>query len=289
MLNLSLIQKLETLKLRVKRDFASNLKGERRSKRHGGSLEFADYRSYQPGDDFRYLDWNIYARLDKLFLKMFLDEQSVKVHIIIDSSRSMEFGSPSKFQYAKGLAAALAYISVLNLDSTSIVALSEKSINFSPPIRTKLEIPKLISFLDKLEPGHKTDFTESIRLYLQMSSEPKVIFLLTDLLIPEGYESGLKLLCYGGFDLKVIHIICEEEVNPNIQGDLKLEDIETHETREVTLTASKIEAYRSRLFDFFDKIERFSVLHDISYARVLTTFPLEEFILKELRKKGMIN
>lgn len=291
LLNPNLIQKLETLKLRVKRAFATNFKGERRSPNRGGSVEFADYRSYQPGDDFRYVDWNIYARLDKLFLKMFLEEENVKVHILIDSSKSMDFGNPSKFQYAKKVAAAIAYISTLNLDSTSVGLIAEKFIKFSPTIRTKFEISKLISFLSELNIGAKIDLTEAFKLYLRISPTPKVMFLLTDLLFssPKEYEVGLKQLLHMGFDLKIIHIFCDEELNPNLQGDLKLEDMETQATKEITINALKLNAYKNRFSDFLAEIERFCASHDISYARVSTAFPLEDLILREMRKKGMVN
>jgi len=251
-------------------------------------VEFADYRNYQIGDDFRYVDWNIYARLNKLFLKLFMDEENLNISILLDVSRSMGFGEPSKLDYAKQLAAALGYIGLANSDMVSVCAFSNTMIRKLPPVYGKGQIFKLFDFLKHLDVSDgKTDMSASFKRYA-VSAKPGVAIVISDLLAPEGYQDGLKILRYRRFESHVIQVLGEEELNPAISGELSLEDSETGATKEITITDKAVESYRKRLQIFCDGLHDFCTSQKMSYLRVSTNVPFENFVLRDLRRVGVI-
>ncbi len=273
------------------------MKGERRSPKRGVSVEFADYRNYQIGDDFRYVDWNIYARLNKLFLKQFMDEENLNVSILLDVSRSMGFGEPSKLDYANQLAAALGYIGLANFDMVSVCAFADTMVRRFPPVYGKGQIFKLFDFLKHLKIADgKTDMAASFKRYV-VSTSPGVAIVISDFLVPSGYpvatgeasfQDGLKLLRHRRFESRVIQVLSEEELNPTISGELSLTDSETNIQKELTVTDRALESYRKRLQLFCDGLHDFCVSQKMSCVRINTDVPLENFILKDLRKAGFI-
>ncbi len=231
LIDAELMKKIERLSIASKKLFPGKMKGKRRSPKRGSSVEFADYRDYQPGDDFRFIDWNIYARLDKLLLKTFVEEENIYIHILLDASVSMNFGTPSKLEYGKQIAAVLGYIGLVELDMVAMTAFAENLTDQIRPMRGKDRIFALLDFLESIQPSQKTQMYEALRRYALTATHPGVAMVISDFLVPQAdYEEGLKALVYKNFDVNVIHVMSEEELHPTLSGELKLQDAETGET-----------------------------------------------------------
>ncbi len=276
--------RLERLSLVSRRPFRGRVKGERRSPRKGQSVEFFDYRPYGVGDDLRYVDWNIFGRLDRLHVKLFLDEEDLRVHLLVDASASMGVGS--KLAYAVRLAAALGFVALANLERVGVEVLREAVAEEFPPTRGRSHFIPLLEFLSRVRPGGVTALNRALGRYAIRAREPGVAILLSDLLDPAGYESGLRALVERRFDVHVVHLLAPEEVNPSFSGDLRLIDSETDEARELTLDGEALRGYRERVQHFLDRAEGFCRSREIGYRRVVTDIPVEEFMLGEL--KGLI-
>lgn len=284
LIDAELMKKIEQLSLASKKLFPGKMKGKRRSPKRGSSVEFADYRDYQPGDDFRFIDWNIYARLDKLLLKTFVEEENIYIHILLDASVSMNFGTPSKLEYAKRIAAVLSYIGLVELDMVTITAFAGKLTEQIHPMRGKDRIFNVLGFLENIQPEQETLMDEAFRRYSLTVINPGVAIVISDFLVPQAnYEEGLKALIYKGFDVNVIHVMSKEELHPTLSGELKIQDSETGETKEITVTDRMLERYEKRLTDFCQNLSQFCAKNDVTYLRVSTGLPFEELILKTLR------
>ncbi len=286
-----LMKVLEKLSIATEKLFSGAMKGKRRSTKRGSSVEFADYRDYQIGDDFRFIDWNIYARLNKLFLKTFVEEENIYIHILLDVSSSMNFGMPSKLEYAKKIAIALGYIGLVDLDTIVLTTFSE-TINGLRPLRGKDQIFKIIDFLNRslVSNGKKRSLIDNcLKKYAIRTPYRGVAIVLSDFLVTNDvYENGLKALLDSGFDVKAIQILSNDEVNPRLTGELRLQDAETDEIKEVTITDRLLEKYKKRLNIFCSNLKVFCTRNNIAYIRVNTDYPFEDFILKELRKQQII-
>ncbi len=276
--------RLERLSVVARRPFRGRVKGERRSPRKGQSVEFFDYRPYGVGDDLRYVDWNIFGRLDRLHVKLFLDEEDVRVHLLLDASASMGFGA--KLGYAARVAAALGFVALVNLERVGVAVLRSGLAEGWPPARGRNHFVRLVDFLSRVRPGGVTDLNRALETYAIRAREPGVAIVLSDLLDPGGYERGVGALVERRFDVHVLHVLAPEEVNPDFGGDLRLIDSETGEVRELTLDGETLRGYRQRLQDFLDRAEGFCRTREIGYRRVATDTPVEEFMLSEL--KGLI-
>ncbi len=276
--------RLERLSLVSRRPFRARLKGERKSPRKGQSVEFFDYRPYGVGDDLRYVDWNIFGRLDRLHVKLFLDEEDLRVHLLLDATASMGFGG--KLGYAVRLAAALGFVALVSLERVGAAILRERVAEAWPAARGRRHFVTLLEFLSRARAEGATGLNRALENYAIRSREPGVAIVLSDLLDPAGYERGLRALVEHRFDVHVMHVLAPEEVNPPFSGDLRLRDSETAELREVTLDGEGLRAYRQRLQAFFDGAERFCRSHEIGYRRVVSDASVEQFVLSGL--KGLI-
>jgi uncharacterized protein (DUF58 family) len=277
---------LERLALISRRVFRGRVKGERKSPRKGMSVEFSDYRQYGVGDDLRYVDWNIYGRLDRLYLKLFVDEEDLCLHLLLDGSNSMSFGEPSKLRYAARLAAALGFVGLVNLERVGVAVLRDRIAEGWSPTRGRRQFLSLLDFAGKLHAGGPTGLSEALASYALRSREAGVAVLISDLLDPAGYERGLKALLERRFDVHVIHVLAPEEVDPILAGDLRLTDAETGEVRDLTMDAEALRGYRQRLADFLGRAESFCRANEIVYHRVVTDAPVEEMVLRQL--KGLL-
>jgi uncharacterized protein (DUF58 family) len=277
------LAQLERLALLSRRTFRGRVKGERKSPRKGISVEFSDYRPYGIGDDLRYVDWNIYARLDRLYLKLFVDEEDLCLHVLLDASASMEYGEPTKLRYGAGLAAALAFVGLVNHERVGVGVVRERAAEGWTPARGRNQILPLMDFLGRLRAAGPTSLNEGLSSYTLRAREPGLAVLISDLLDPAGYERGLKALLERRFDVHVIHLLAAEEMNPSFAGDLRLLDAETSEIRDLTLDGEALRQYRGRLHDFLERAESFCRTNEISYHRVVTDTPMEEFMLRQLK------
>jgi uncharacterized protein (DUF58 family) len=275
---------LERLSLASRRMLRGRVKGERKSPRKGHSVEFCDYRAYGAGDDLRYVDWNIVGRLDRLYVKLFLDEEDLCLHLLIDASASMGFGT--KLGYAVRLAAALGFVGLVNLERVGVGIVRERISEGWPPTRGRGQFLPLVEFLSRLRAGGRTGLNEGLGTYAMRAREAGLAVVISDLMDPGGYETGLRALLERRFDVHVVHLLSPEEVDPSFGGDLQLIDAETGETRELTLDGEALRTYRKRTQEFFERIEDFCRAQEIGYRRVVTDTPVEEFMLAEL--KGLI-
>jgi uncharacterized protein (DUF58 family) len=286
LLSSEFLTQLERMALVSRRAFRGRTRGERKSPRKGMSVEFSDYRQYGVGDDLRYVDWNIYGRLDRLYLKLFVDEEDLCLHLLLDGSGSMSFGEPSKLRYAARLAAALGFVGLVNLERVGVAIVRDRMAEGWSPTRGRGKFLSLLDFAGRLRAGGPTELSEGLAAYALRSREAGVAVLISDLLDPAGYERGLKALLEHRFDVHVIHVLAPEEVDPTLAGDLRLTDAETGEVRDLTMDGEALGDYRQRLGDFLARAESFCRANEIAYHRVTTDTPVEEMVLRQL--KGLL-
>ena len=281
-------RKLDYLALVSKRVFAGRMRAERRTKKSGSGVEFADHRDYQPGDDFRYLDWNVYQRFDRLLLRLYEEEEDLAIYFIVDASSSMGFGDGKKLRYAKRVAAALAYVGLANLDRVSIVSTTDKVLDRMPATRGKARIFKVFRFLKELEPEGQTDLEDALKTFVAQNKRRGLVVLASDLYDPHGFERGINVLRYNKFDPFVVHIVDEAEAKPKLAGDVLLYDCETGDEREVTVTAKVLERFEAAYRSYLDDIDRFCTSKQVPYIRADVNVPFDELILREFRRGGFL-
>ncbi len=277
------LAQLERLSLLSRRVFRGRVKGERRSPRRGHSVEFCDYRAYGVGDDLRYVDWNIYGRLDRLHVKLFVDEQDLCLHLLLDASASMDFGAPTKLEYGARLAAALGFIGLVSMERVGVGVLRERVAEGWPPTRGRNQVMHLFDFLGRVRPAGGTTLNDGLQNYARRAREPGLAVVISDLLDPGGFEAGVRTLLEHRFDVHLIHVLAPEEMNPELAGDLRLVDSETGEVRELSVDGDAIRAYRERLRQFLERVEAFSRAREIGYHRVTVDTSVEEFVLSQIR------
>jgi uncharacterized protein (DUF58 family) len=278
------MRKLETLRFLARRIFRGQTQGERNTLRRGMSLEFSDYRSYHAGDDFRYIDWNVYSRLDQLFLKVFTAEEDLTIHLLLDTSQSMQLGSPPKVEYGKRVAAALGYIGLSHLDRVGAVAFADELGMPKPPQRGRQQIFPLLRYLESLPCRGGTELNRVLQNYATRSRRSGLAVVISDLFDPGGYERGLDALAYNRFDVLLIQLIDDAEVRPQLDGALRLHDIESTQQRRLTVNRRLLDLYQHKIQAYFTEIETFCAKRNIEYLRASTVVPFEDLILRYLRR-----
>ena len=281
------LRKLEQAAIVSKHIMVGRTKGERRSARRGTSVEFADFRSYVPGDDLRYLDWNAYARLQRLFLKLFIEEEDLHVYFLLDTSRSMDFGSPTKLEWATQAAAALAYIALSSGDRVQLFAHSADSGHRSRIFRGRGSAPELFGWLSELRADNATDLTKAVRWFQTALPAPGITFLLSDLLTPD-WEPALARLGAARGDACVLQIFSREEFDPTARGDLRLVDSETQQAREITMGASVLRRYTNERDALLDAARKCCHRYGFSHLLTLNNQSVEDVILRSLRQLQVI-
>jgi len=278
------LKKLERLRLIAKRLSWTGAKGEHPSVRRGFSLEFSDYRKYQGGDDLRYVDWNVYRRLERLWLKLFTAEEEMNVYLLIDTSRSMAEGNPPKIEYAKRIAAALGYIGLKNLDKVGGASFSEGLISPLSLGRGKKQILSLFNFLNVLSCDGETDLKTSMESFAALFRRPGLVVLLSDLFDPRGWRAGLEELLKQKHQLRVIHILDDGEIAFAPRGDLSLFDVESGRERRLFLDPELLKRFQEELTAYCGEIESFCRSRRMDYLRTSTSIPFEDFVLLTLRQ-----
>jgi uncharacterized protein (DUF58 family) len=263
------LAQLERLTLASRRIFRGRVKGERKSPRRGHSVEFCDYRAYGVGDDLRYVDWNAYGRLDRLHVKLFVDEEDLCLHLLVDASASMDFGQPTKLDYAVRLAAALGFVGLVGLERVGVGILRERVAEGWAPTRGRNQFPALRDFLTDVRPAGGTRLNDALATYARRAR-----------------ESGLRALMERRFDIHVIHLLDPQEMSPDLGGDFRLTDAESGEVRELSVDREALRDYRERLHAFLERAESFCRAQEIGYHRVITDTAVEEFVLAQL--KGLV-
>jgi uncharacterized protein (DUF58 family) len=282
------LAQLERLSLFSRRVFRGRVKGERRSPRRGHSVEFCDYRGYGAGDDLRYVDWNIYGRLDRLYVKLFVDEEELCLHLLLDASASMLFGAPTKLEYGARVAAALGFIGLVSMERVGVGVLRERVAEGWAPTRGRGHVVSLLEFLGRVEPDGGTRLNDGLQSYAMRSRDPGLAVVISDLLDPAGYETGVRALLERRFDVHLVHVLTPEELEPELAGDLRLVDSETGEVRELSVDGDAIRAYRRRLTEFLERAEAFCRAQEIGYHRVTTDTPVADFVLSRIRGRLLV-
>jgi uncharacterized protein (DUF58 family) len=281
-------RKLDYLALVSRRVFAGRMRAERRTKKSGSGVEFADHRDYQPGDDFRYLDWNVYQRFERLLLRLYEEEEDLAIYLIVDASGSMVFGDGEKLRYAKKVCAALAYVGLANLDRVSIASTSDRVMERMPQTRGKARIFKVFRFLRELEPAGVTDLGDALKAFVAQNKRRGLAVLISDLYDPAGFERGINVLRYNKFDPFVVHIVDPKESRPKLHGDVLLYDCETGDEREVTVTAKVLERFTHVHKDYLAAVQRFCTTHQVPYIEADVDIPFDELILRVFRRGGFL-
>jgi hypothetical protein len=316
----SLMAALDRLDVRSRKVFAGKMAGERRSKQRGRGVEFADYREYAPGDDLRFIDWNVFARLDRMFIKMFLEEQDLALHIALDASPSMEAGAPSsltergatKLIFAQRLAMSLAYVGLINRNRVSVSIFGDGALRRLPEMRGRHQVQRAAGFLiNEVRPtearaGGGPDFNESLRAIALTRRGKGVMVVLSDFLVREGYEAGLNALGAGlgresgagdAFDTYCLQILSPGELDPanegagaeaGVVGDVRFTDIETGESREVTVSAALLKQYKANLERYLGALATFCAARGMMHTVVRSDTDVEDVLLDTLRRRGLL-
>ncbi|MGE0610140.1 MAG: DUF58 domain-containing protein [Pirellulales bacterium] len=288
LLSPELLAQLERLELVSRKVFRGRMKGERRSKRKGQSVEFADFRNYVAGDDLRFIDWNTYARLDKLFLKMFLEEEDLHFYALIDASTSMDFGDPTKLQYAKQLVASLGFIGLCRADRVKIETIGQPARQPGPVLRGRGSLWRMMEHLNSIQAGEKMSMAEGIKNFCLRNSGKGIVILISDLMDKGGYQEALRYLIAQQMDVYVIQVLSAEEVDPPVKGDLRLVDSEDADVAEITVSAPLLARYKKTLNAFVDGAREFCSRRGMSYLLANNTLPVEQLVTNYLRQRGLV-
>ena len=282
------MNRLDQLEIVSRKIFRGKMRGERRSKRRGESVEFADHRNYVPGDDLRFLDWNILARLDRLFLKLFLEEEDLHISLLVDVSKSMDWGEPDKSIYVRRVAAALAYIGLSNFDRVSVYGFADGLTCQLAGARGRRQVSKVLDFLTCMECDGQSNLAEACRQFAIRHPQPGILLILSDLLDKGGIEPGLRYLLGRNFDIYVCQVLCPEELEPKLAGDLQLRDVEDDDLAEVTVSRALLNRYKRNLEAYCTSIREYCTRRGINYLFTSTDTPFDQIILSYLRRRGLL-
>jgi len=288
LLNEEFLRRLERLSVFSQRSVKAGLIGEHQSVRKASSFEFADYRHYVPGDDFRRIDWNAYGRLEQLFLKLTEAKEDVAVHLLIDASLSMDWGAPRKLHYARQIAAALGYIGLSRFDTIVAASFSDDLKDYFPPTHGKSLALNLFDFLSGIQSSGQTNLARSLGSYCARQHHRGVAIVISDLLAAEGIQSGLELLVRQGLETTVVHLLDAQEIHPQVAGDVELYDVETGERIELTVGPESIRSYEQRLAEWFETTDAFCNRRGINYLRMDTSRPFEGMVIQYFRQRRLL-
>lgn len=281
-------RKLETLALVSRRVFAGRSRAQQRTKKRGSGVEFADHRDYTAGDDFRFVDWGVYQRFGRLLVRLYEEEEDLSIYFLVDCSKSMAFGDAVKFDQARRLCAALAYVGLANLDRITIVGIGTDVESRLPPTRGKGQIFKVLRFLQTLEPSSNTDLELAIGSFVARHSRRGLAVLLSDLFDPKGFERGINLLRYNKFEPFVLHVQDPMDRTPVVNGDVRLQDVETRSVRDVTITPALLEKLNEAFREYDSQIQTYCQSHQVPYFNASTHVPFDELILRVFRHGGFL-
>ena len=282
------LRQLEHLTMLTRGPVAGHLRGHHRSRRTGTGMIFTDYRPYSVGDDTRNLDWGTYLRLDRLILRLFEEEADLPVYIFLDISRSMDFGSPSKFDFARKFAAALSYIGLINHDRVSIVAFADGVVEEMPARRGKNQVWRSLHFLERVKPQGGTSLQAAFRAFFGGKRTRGLVIVISDFLDREGYEQSFQVIRQFRHDVFALHVTSPEEADPAPGEEVLLVDSEIGGATQLRVTPEIVRAYRETFQSYCAEIEGFCRNHGWGYLRTLTSVPFEELMLKALREQGLL-
>ncbi len=283
-----LLKKLDAMSIQARRAFTGSSKGEKRSLKRGSSVEFADFRAYNLGDDIRRIDWNAYGRFEKLFLKMFLEEEDLDITILVDGSLSMGFGSPTKLRTASEIAAAIGYIGLQNFDRVGTAVFDSRIRGWFPPTRGKGKSGQLFNFLENQQATGAGDLSSVCKRVAAQAQRAGIVIVLSDFLLPDGYETGLKTLAARGYEVTAIQVLDRYEIEPNLTGDLKLVDAEDGSLREISVSSTLLKTYKANLDRYCSDLRAFCLRYGMNYQLTANDTPVEVVMTRLLRGTGLV-
>ncbi|HVC34559.1 MAG TPA: DUF58 domain-containing protein [Chloroflexota bacterium] len=284
----SFIRRLERLNLLTRGLVIQGLAGEHRSRRHASSTEFADFRQYVPGDDFRRIDWNAFARLDGLFLKQTEAKEDVTVHLLVDCSQSMNWGTPNKLGFARHLAAALGFLALARFDAVTAVCFADTLYERFPLVRGRGQTMRLLSYLDRAPVGGATRLQRAMDQYCSGPISGGIAFLISDLFSDDDWEAGIVRLLREGMDVVVIQVLAPQELNPTVDGDLELFDAETGDVVDIVVGDEARRTYEQRVQAWCASVATFCHRSEVGHLTLDTTVPLEEIFLNRMRLRRIV-
>lgn len=286
-----LMAKLDQVDVVSRKIFQGKVQGERRSKRRGQSVEFADFRPYVHGDDLRFVDWNIYGRLDRLFLKIFLEEEDLSLMLAIDTSASMDWGNPNKLEFVRRLSMALGYVGLVNHNRVTLAAFNGAGMKRVSNLRGRRRTSEMGRWLLDLEGVGDANFTDAMRTLALSRQGRGVMIILSDFMFREGYERGLRYLAGRGYDLFLMQVLSPEELDPGahgLSGDLRLEDIEDGTTAEITVSGGLLRQYRERLDAHLAGMRDFAIRRSMTHVVIDTATDMDVLLMEYLRRRGLL-
>jgi uncharacterized protein (DUF58 family) len=289
LLDKEFLQRLEYLYIVTRELFLGHVSAERLSRKFGVGMEFADYRAYTSGDDYRYIDWAAYARRDDLLIKLFTEERANHIYLVLDASRSMTVGNPEKLFFAKKIAAALGYIGLANLDPVTVVSFHERLRDDGHMFQGRGRLRHMLATLEEIAPGGtNTSLGTTMRELVRRFPSHGLVVVISDFLDREGYEETVRLLHYHRFELVAVQVNDREELEPTATGDLEMIDSETLERTIVRVTPGAIAEYKARINAHYAELARLCKLLHRGHLPVLTDTPFENVIFDVFRRSGFL-
>lgn len=285
--------RLETLSLNLRTDLAGFFGGQHLVRTYGQTVEFADYREYMLGDDIRRIDWNLYSRFEKYFLKLFTDERQMHVQIFLDCSASVGKSDPHKAAYAVGVTAALGFLSVQNMDKLSIRLV--KGDRAEDPFGTIVGKNSFYRVIGELE---KLTFEGASNLSAAVTSAPVgtndgLTVIVSDFLDDGDWKKAVDYLCYKKRQVLLIQVLTPEEIDPSYNGRVNLIDSESEDllderNMKIKITKGMLEAYQAALEDMQAEMKTFCASREAEYLSVSTADPIEQVLFGKLFKAGIV-
>jgi len=282
------LQRLEVLNVIAKKIMAGLLRADRKSVRKGTSAEFADHRSYVPGDDPRHLDWHLFGRLEEVFLKLYREEENLHLTVLLDASNSMDRGTIHKLNWSLQVTAALAYIGMSNMDAVNVLPFGPRIAESRWGLKGRAKVFDLFAFLKSIEPTGETAMAPVFREFVGRERRRGVVLVISDFYDLDGYAQALKYLRYKKHDVYAIHVVDESEEHPPLRGDLRLLDSETARFRQINVTDGMLRKYREAFEKLASGVERFCIKNEMGYVRGRTSVPFDELVLGILRRGGVV-
>lgn len=290
------MRQLDKLDVQSRKMLRGTQQGERRTKKRGQSVEFADYRNYVTGDDLRFVDWNLYARLDKLFIRLFMEEEDLSVSVVMDTSGSMDYGEPNKLDYAKKLCAALGYISLTHYNRTSMYSMADGLLDSAVGMRGRRPIPQLLEFLNRQQPmppdaKRPGDMTSTFKSLAINNPRPGIVIVVSDFWDKGDLADAFRYLAGDKWDVYLIHLLSPQEVDPlkgKVVGDLRLTDLEDGDVAEVSVNPALIKKYKATLQAYCNHIKDQAHRRGLAYMISESDVPFETLVLKYLRQRGLL-
>jgi uncharacterized protein (DUF58 family) len=282
------LRRLESLAVVARRTVDGKTRAERRSKKTGAGIELADTREYSAGDDFRAIDWSLYARSERLHTRLFEEEEDLSVYVVLDVSASMTLGRAPKLDHGKRLAAALAYVSLASLDRVSVTTIADRVVERLPATRGKARVFRVLDFLRKAETSAATDLGAAMRAFVAQNKRRGVVLVISDLYDPKSFETGIDALRHGRFEPRILHLVDRRDETPEVFGDAVLIDRETGERREVTVTDAVLRRYREAHARHTKRIATYAGDKQVPYVSIDVSESWDDVVLGLLRRGGIV-